>query len=94
MSLRDFYNNLKAKLFGRVAEDIAPPEIRAKLKREREMDIGPAKRWYIKKLFPRGVFTKKLTHAREMQVRDVFRTLRPEQKVIALRHGYNRGLKV
>ncbi len=57
-------------------------------------DIGPAKRWYIKRLFPRGVFTKKLTHAREVQVRDVFRTLRPEQREVARRHGYNRGLKI
>lgn len=58
------------------------------------LDIGPAKRWYVKNLFPRGVFTKKLTHAREVQVREVFRKLRPEQREIALRHGYNRGLKV
>ena len=56
------------------------------------LDIGPAKRWYVKRLFPRGVFTKKLTHAREVQVREVFRKLRPEQREIALRHGYNRGL--
>lgn len=88
MSLRDFYDNLKAKVFGRVAEDILPPE----LQKHSGLDIGPARRWYIKRLFPRGVFTKKLTPARIDQVREVFRTLRNEQKVIARRHGYNRGL--
>jgi hypothetical protein len=58
------------------------------------LDIGPAKRWYVKGLFPPSVFTKKLTHAREVAVREVFRTLRPEQREIAIRHGYNRGLKL
>jgi hypothetical protein len=58
------------------------------------LDIGPAKRWYVKSLFPPSVFTKKLTHCREVAVRNVFRTLRPEQRKVALRHGYNRGLKV
>lgn len=62
--------------------------------RDPRLDIGPAKRWYVKQLFPRGVFTKKLTHAREVQVREVFRKLRPEQREIAIRHGYNRGLKL
>lgn len=86
MNLRDFYRNLKTKVFGRVAED--------KVSLDPELDIGPAKRWYIKRLFPRGIFTKKLTPARIEQVREVFRKLRPEQRAIALRHGYNRGLKV
>jgi hypothetical protein len=54
--------------------------------RDPRLDIGPAKRWYVKGL--------KLTHCREMEVRKVFRALRPEQRKIALRHGYNRGLKV
>lgn len=58
------------------------------------LDIGPAKRWYVKNLFPQSVFKKKLTHAREVKVREVFRTLRPEQREIAIRHGYNRGLKL
>lgn len=62
--------------------------------RDPRLDIGPAKRWYVKNLFPPSVFTKKLTHCREMEVRKVFRALRPEQREIALRHGYNRGLKV
>lgn len=77
-------------------------ELRGELQRQivekdvlgRNLDIGPAKRWYVKNLFPRGVFTKKLTPARVEQVREVFRVLRPEQREIALRHGYNRGLKV
>ncbi len=77
-STREIYDALKAQIL----EDAVTG------------DIGPAKRWYVKQMFPRGVFTKKLTHAREMQVREVFRTLRPEQREIALRHGYNRGLKV
>ena len=77
-STREIYDALKAQIL----EDAVTG------------DIGPAKHWYVKQMFPRGVFTKKLTHAREMQVREVFRTMRPEQREIAIRHGYNRGLKV
>lgn len=59
-----------------------------------DLDIGPAKAWYIRRLFPKSVFTKTLTPAREQDVRAVFRVLRPEQRAIALHHGWNRGLKV
>jgi hypothetical protein len=81
MTIRKLYDEMKAKILGDAVLG-------------RDLDIGPAKRWYVKQMFPRGVFTKKLTHAREMQVREVFRTMRPEQREIALQHGYNRGLKV
>ena len=76
---KDPYQDLKEQI---LQDALADPKL----------DIGPAKRWYVKMMFPRGVFTKKLTHAREMQVREAFRKMCPEQREIALRHGYNRGL--
>lgn len=58
------------------------------------LDIGPAKRWYVKRLFHRSIFTKKLTPSREKEIREVFRRLRPEQRAIALRRNWTRGLDV
>lgn len=85
MSFRDIYNKMKDRAFGK-AEETPAPEPRG--------DLGPAKVWYIKRLFYRGTFTKKLTRAREVEIRGIFRTLRPEQRAIALRKGWNKGLDV
>ncbi len=90
MSLRDFYNKVK-KVFGRAAETDQPAPACAP---QRTSDIGPAKQWYIRHLFPRSIFTKKMSHAREVEIRKVFRTLRDEQRAIAIRHGYDKGLKL
>ncbi len=86
---KDAYQKLKDKVFG-VASDATPVGPAA----GPTLDIGPAKKWYVKSLFHRSVFTKKLTPSREKDIREVFRRLRPAQRAIALRRGWNRGLDV
>jgi len=76
--------------FGRERDEKPSPWVR----RRHRIDQGPATQKYVRRLFPRGVFTKRLTPAREQQIRDVFKRLRPEQKQIAYRHGYDKGLNV
>lgn len=87
---KNAYQKLKDKVFG------APPSPfeKAVVEVDDSLDIGPAKRWYIKRLFYRSIFTKKLTPSREREIRTVFRRLRPEQRAIALSRGWNRGLNV
>ena len=84
---KNAFQKLKDKVFGggvAAVPDATPVEL----------DFGPAKKWYIKSLFHRSIFTKKMTPSREKEIRAVFRQLRPEQKVIARKHGWNRGLDV
>ena len=96
---RHAFQKLKNTVFG------APPESDRGFARitsadskvepgDERLDIGPAKAWYIRRLFYRSVFTKKLTPSRAREVRSVFRRLRPEQRAIALARGWNRGLDI
>jgi hypothetical protein len=86
---KNAYQKMKDKVFG-AAPDVDPVE----QLEEDGLDIGPAKRWYVKRLFHRSIFTKKLTPSREKEIREVFRRLRPEQRAIALKRNWNRGLDV
>lgn len=86
---KNAYQKLKNKVFG--AEPCADPTM---LPEDELLDIGPAKKWYIKRMLHRSIFTKKLTAARRRHIREVFARLRPEQRAIALRRGWNRGLDV
>jgi len=58
----------------------------------RRTDQGPATRKYVKRLFPRSIFTKKLTPHRERYIHAVMARLRPEQRRIAIFYGYTKGL--
>lgn len=55
-------------------------------------DQGPATRKYVRRCFPQSIFTKKLTPQREQFIRAVMRRLRPEQRAIAIRYDYNKGV--
>ncbi len=57
-------------------------------------DQGPAKARYLRRLFPQSVFTQKITPARRQTIRDVLRRLRPEQRAIVYRRGWNKGVTV
>ena len=93
---KNAYQKLKDKVFGvGPAADLTPGGSDSSAIWENEqLDIGPAKKWYIKRLLNRSIFTKKLTPSRAQHIREVFRRLRPEQRAIALRRGWNRGLDV
>jgi hypothetical protein len=83
---KNAYQKLRDNVFGVAsAPDPTPDD---------GLDIGPAKLWYVKRLFPHSVLTKKLTPSRAKEIREVFRRLRPEQREIALLRGWNRGLNV
>lgn len=98
---RHAFQKIKNTVFG------APPESdrgyaritsiedsKLELEPSERLDIGPAKRWYVKRMFHRSIFTKKLTPARQRDIREVFRRLNPGQRAIALSRGWNRGLDV
>ena len=85
-SIRKLYETIRDKVFGRTREPITHTHT------VRRLDQGPATQKYVKRCFPRGVFTKTLNRCRRKQVRDVMRRLRPEQQVIARRFGYTKGL--
>lgn len=89
------FQKIKDKVLGPVEDPVKPDSLLNLITGETtKLDIGPAKAWYIRRLFPKSVFTKKLTHCREQSIRAVFRVLREEQRAIALRKGWNRGLDV
>lgn len=90
---KNAYQKVKDKVFGAAELDAVSAGDEELVDIDR-FDIGPAKRWYVKRLFYRSIFTKKLTPSREKEIRSVFRRLRPEQRVIALFRGWNRGLDV
>lgn len=91
MRIRDIYEAMRDKVFGRTRDDADSVPVP---KRARRLDQGPATRWYVKRCFPRGVFTKALTPCRIKQIRDVMRYLRPDQQAIARRYGYTKGMNV
>ena len=76
--IRKLYETMRDRMFGRATE-----EVETTILPTRRLNRGPCTSKYIKTLFPKGVFRKKLTPCRVDQVRMVFRTLRPEQKAIA-----------
>lgn len=59
-------------------------------------DIGPAKPWYLKRLMRqygvKSAMTKKLTPARRKRMRDLLRSLRPEQLRIMRAKGWDKGV--
>lgn len=87
--IRKLYEKMRDKVFGRDRSDEVAPSIPKK-----RLNQGPATAKYIKRLFPRGVFTKKLNHCRVEQIREVMRHLRPEQQDIARAKGWTKGLKL
>ncbi len=91
---RKFFEQLRDKVFGRTTNEPEPivPLIRTVF--GPRLDEGPAKRWYVKNMFPRGCFTKKITPCRVEQIRSAFRRMRPEQQLIAFRLGYDKGVVV
>ena len=86
---RDFYSKLKNKIFGRAAESSLRP-----VRSRRRLDQGPTDQWYVKACFPRSIFTKKLTPSRVNGIRNTMRWLRPEQRAVAVRLGYTKGVQV
>ncbi len=85
---KDFYNKLKNKVFGIADPDEIKPRPR------RRLDQGPAEQWYVKACFARSIFTKKMTPCREKYIRNTMKWLRPEQREIAIRLGYTKGVKL
>lgn len=57
-------------------------------------DIGPAKANYLRTLFPSSVFTKKMTPARRENMRSILLRLRPAQRAVVYRRGWNKGVTV
>ena len=55
-------------------------------------DQGPATRRYVRSMFPPSVWTKPLTEARIGMIRAAFARMRPEQRIIARRYGYDKGV--
>jgi len=60
----------------------------------RRLDQGPATRKYVKACFPRSLFTKKRSAWHEWHIRRIMKRLRPEQREIARRYGYTKGMDV
>lgn len=89
-SIRKLYEAMRDKVFG-VASEEAAPAVLPKRPISR-LNQGPATAKYVKSLFPRGIFTKTLTHCRVEQIREVMRSMRPDQKKIARAKGWTRGL--
>ena len=44
-------------------------------------------------MLPRSAFTKRLTVARQRRIREAMRWMRPEQKAIAYRYGWDKGVR-
>ena len=82
--------SLKEMMFG--APKIDERKVFAPWGSSRRHDQGPATAAYIKRLFPRSIFTKKMTPQRARYIHEVMRRLRPEQRAIAIRKGYAKGL--
>ena len=57
-------------------------------------DQGPTNPNYLRRLFPRSIFTKKITPARAQRIREILRRMRPEQRRVVYRMGWNKGVVV
>jgi hypothetical protein len=90
---KKLYEKTRDAVFGRTTnEDVSPIPIERTQRRRH--DQGPAEKWYVKARFPRAVFTKKLTRCRQKQITSVLLHMRPEQREIAYRFGYNKNIFV
>lgn len=87
-----WWKNLKkrvAKVFGAATEESAPPPIPA-----HRLDQGPCTAWYLRRKLPNSVFTKAWTPARQQTMLEFLRHLRPEQRELVYRRGWNKGVRV
>jgi len=82
---------LKNAVFG-TEKEVDERKVFAPWGARNRLDQGPATAKYVKRLFPRSIFTKKMTPQRERYIHAVMRRLRPEQRLIAIRRGYTKGL--
>jgi len=87
----DKFRKIKDAVFGGEKE-VDERKVFAPWGAGRRLDQGPATRKYIKRLFPRSIFTKKLTPQRERYIHAVMARLRPEQRRLAISLGYTKGL--
>jgi len=90
---RKAYEKVRDKVFGvaRQATLGSPPN---RVSSRRRLDQGPATKAYVKAQFPKGIFTKAMTVGKRQTIRDIMLYLRPEQREIAVRFGYNKGVQV
>lgn len=92
MGFKDFMRGLKVRVFG-------PPKLpiirtTTPLRKMRRKNQGPNDRRYVRRMFPQSVFTQKITPSRRKTIRDVMRTLRPDQLAVVYRLGWNKGVIV
>lgn len=64
------------------------------MRRRSRFDEGPAEVWYVKRKLPRSCFTKAMTPHRIQAMREALARLRPEQREIAYRNRWNKGVVV
>lgn len=79
-------------VFGR-SEDPAPKVTRTTMpwRPAPREDQGPADVAYLRRKFPRAIFTQRMTPARVKTLREVFARLRVDQQQIVLRRRWDKG---
>lgn len=59
-----------------------------------DLDRGPCTRKYLRRYFPNSVFTQRVTRARKATIRRALLKLRPDQRELVYRLGWNKGVRV